>query len=76
MNALVERVLPIRAGLPPDNGTGLIIDRFSLQVNMLAIAFHVKLLQVGTEILKVLVIRQYRDRLRSKEVVIPDANQP
>ncbi len=75
VNKLVEGVLPVGAGLAPDNGPGLVIDRSAFQVNMLAIAFHIKLLQVGTQATEIIVVRQNRHRLGAEEVVVPDANQ-
>ena len=42
---------------------------------MLSITLHIKLLKVGAEALKILVIGEYRDRLSSEEIVIPDTNQ-
>ena len=42
---------------------------------MLAVALHRQLLEIGWEPFQVLLVRQYRDRLRSEEIVVPDGQQ-
>ena len=43
--------------------------------DVLAVALHGQLLQVGRESLQVLLVRQHRDRLGAEEIVVPDAQQ-
>src|SRR6266700_1077298 len=75
MDQLVEGMLTIGTGLTPDNRTSLIIDNVPIKIYMLAIALHIKLLQIGTEAIKILIIWENCHRLRTKKIVIPDTNQ-
>src|SRR5262245_15922331 len=62
MNKLIEGVLAVGAGLSPVNGTGVVVDSRTFERDMLAIALHGELLQVGRKALQILLIRQYSDR--------------
>src|SRR5947207_2151161 len=74
-NELIECMLTCCARLSPDDRSSLIIHLAPFQVNMLAIALHVELLQVGTQPFKVLVVWQDSDRFGPKEIIVPDTNQ-
>src|SRR6266702_7109639 len=75
VNELVEGMLPVGAGLAPDDRPRLIVDGSALQVDMLAVAFHIELLQIGAQVLEILIVRQDRHRLGSEEVIIPESDQ-
>src|SRR5579885_3557816 len=74
VNQLVKSVLPVRARLSPDNRPSLVVDTIAFQRHMLAIAFHVQLLEIRTQPAKVVIVGQNSHRLSAKEVVIPDAD--
>src|SRR5260370_37283650 len=46
VNQLVERVLPVGPRLAPENRPGLIIDRRSVERDVLAVGLHRELLQI------------------------------
>ena len=75
MDELVECVLPVGSRLPPDDRSGLIVHRPALQIDMLAIALHIELLQVGRQAPEIMVIGQDRHSLSAEKVVISDADQ-
>src|SRR6266487_394936 len=75
MDELVECVLSICAGLSPDDGSGLVVHLPALEIYMLSVALHIKLLKVGAETPKIMVIGQDRYSLSPKEIVVPDTNQ-
>ena len=72
---LVERVLPVGARLAPDDRAGLHGHRVALQVDVLAVALHLQLLQIGGEAREVRRIGHDAERLRAEEVVVPDGQQ-
>src|SRR5437763_5290800 len=74
VDELVECMLPICAGLSPDDGPGLVVHLPALQINMLSVTLHIKLLKVGTETVEIMVIGQDRNRLSAEKVVVPDAD--
>src|SRR6266581_3180174 len=76
VDELVERMLAVGSGLPPDNRPRLVVHPPALQVDALPIALHIELLEVGRQTSKVIVIGQDRHGFSTEEVVIPDANQP
>src|SRR5579859_774731 len=76
MDKLIVSVLPVRPRLPPDDRPGLVVDALALQIDMLAVAFHIKLLKISAEPPQVVIVGQDGYRFRPEEVVIPDANQP
>src|SRR5262252_1675093 len=71
MDQLVERVLTIGPRLTPVDGTSVSRDRFPIEHNVLAIAFHRQLLQICGKTLQVLLVRQDGHGLRTKKVVVP-----
>src|SRR5580692_7188909 len=72
MNQLVERGLTVGSRLSPIEWTRGVRNLFPAKRDMLAVAFHRQLLEVGREAFQVLFVRQDCDRLRPKEVVVPD----
>src|SRR5690606_9523160 len=60
VDQLVERVLAVGARLAPDDWASLVIHRVAVTVNVLAVGFHVALLEVGRKAVHVLVVRQNR----------------
>eukprot|EP00760_Papus_ankaliazontas_P006658 PhM_4_TR13129/c0_g1_i1/m.69410 len=75
MDELVEGVLAIGARLSPHNGSSRHIHPTAVTGNVLTIALHVPLLQVGRKAVQVLVVGEDRLRLGVEEIVIPDAEQ-
>eukprot|EP00962_Isochrysis_galbana_P029201 scaffold9325_cov97-Isochrysis_galbana.AAC.1 len=73
VHQLVEGVLPVGAGLAPDDRSRL--DRHSEAVapHPLAVGLHVGLLEVCREAVHVLVVGQDGVRLGPEEVAVPDA---
>src|SRR5262249_16990687 len=47
VNELIEGMLAVGTGLSPVDGTGVIVDSRAFERDMLAIAFHGELLQIG-----------------------------
>src|SRR5262249_16054845 len=47
VDQLIEGMLPIRARLAPDDGARLVVHMPATQVDMLAVALHLQLLEVG-----------------------------
>src|SRR3982751_6505912 len=74
MNELVKRMLPVGSWFTPVNRSGCVICRPSIERNVLPVAFHGQLLEISREALEILLVRQDRDRLGTKEVVIPKAH--
>src|SRR6266699_6736253 len=75
MDELVECVLPVSARLSPDDGPGLVVHLPALEINMLSVTLHIKLLKVGAETPEIMIVGQDRYSLSSKEIVVPDTNQ-
>src|SRR5690348_10381421 len=72
---LVERVLPVGPRFTPYDRAGLRTYRLAVQVNMFAVALHLQLLQVGRKASEMRRIGHHAQRLRAKEVIIPDSQQ-
>ena len=75
MHELIERMLTVGAWLTEDDRAGAVVDRMTLQIHGLAVAFHVALLQIVRQILEMLVIGQDGVGVGGEEVVVPDAEQ-
>src|SRR4051812_28234586 len=75
MNQLIERMLAVRARLPPHDRTRRVVDPRAVQTDVLAVALHRELLQVRRESLEILIVWQHRERSRAEEVGIPDGQQ-
>src|SRR5271157_2688090 len=69
-------MLAIRSRLPPVDGPSLIGDLRPLEGDVLAIAFHRQLLQVGRKALQILFVGQNRHGLRAEEIVVPETQKP
>ena len=76
MQHLKVRVLAVRARLAPDHRAGGVRQCRALQIDVLAVAFHLQLLQVGRQTLEPLVIRSHAAAREVMEVAIPDVDQP
>ena len=63
VDQLVERVLPVGAGLAPDDRPRRARDLVAAARDALAVGLHVALLKVGGEAVHVLIVRQDRVRL-------------
>ena len=50
VDELVEGMLTVGSRLPPDNGSGLIVHPPAFQVDVLPVALHVELLEVGGQV--------------------------
>src|SRR3954471_17416305 len=75
VDELIERVLAVGSRFTPINRTGLIADRSPVQRDVFAVALHRQLLEVSGESLQILLVGQYRDRFRAKEIAVPDTQQ-
>src|SRR5581483_537200 len=75
VNQLIEGMLAVRARLAPVDRPGLVADFGSVQRNVLAVALHRQLLQIGGETLEILLVRQHGDGLGAEEIVVPEAQQ-
>src|SRR5208282_6578966 len=58
MDQLIERVLTVGSRLAPVDGSGLVTYFGSLERDVLAIALHRQLLEIGREALEVLLVRK------------------
>src|SRR5215813_1889030 len=67
VDELVKGVLTVGSWLAPVDRTSLIIYLSSIYGDVLAVALHRQLLEIGREALKVLLIRKDSDRLRIEE---------
>ena len=57
VDQLIERMLAVGSWLTPDNGTCLDRHLLRITVNVLAVGFHITLLEVRSKPVHVLVIR-------------------
>src|SRR5215471_18089831 len=75
MDQLIERVLAIGSRLAPIDRAGLMIYRHPGEGQVLAVALHRQLLEIGWEALQILLVGQHRDGLCAEEVIVPDAEE-
>src|ERR1700691_4650657 len=75
MNQLIERVLAVGSRLTPVNRTGRISDFRTVECDVLSIALHRQLLQIGWKSLQVLLVRQHGSRLSAEKVGVPDSQK-
>ena len=75
VNELKEGVLPVGAGLSPDNGSGVVVHGYPVTGHPLAVAFHICLLQIGGQQTQGVVVRQDGMIAGAEEIAIPDAQQ-
>ncbi len=73
---LVIRMLAVGTRRPPDDRAGGQVDRFAVQRDGFAVAFHVELLEVGRELGQVVVVRQHGMGLGVEKVVVPHSDEP
>ena len=69
-------MLTVGARLTPYDRTGLKVDSLTIDIDALAIALHLQLLQICWEAGKIGGVRHDADRLSAEEIVIPDGEQP
>src|SRR5262245_472974 len=72
VNQLVEGMLPVRSRLAPVDLTRVVVDSSSLERDVLAVALHRQLLEIGRKTLQILFIRQDRDSLGAEKVTVPE----
>ena len=58
--------------LAEDNWAGRIIHFLALPIHILAVTFHISLLQVSGQAMQMLIVGEHHMRLGIKEIVIPD----
>ena len=75
MNQLIKGMLTVGAWFSPDDRTGAPSYGFSVPIHALAVAFHIALLEVGGEAVKILIVGKNGVRLGVVEVVVPDAEK-
>src|SRR6266481_3320451 len=75
MDQLIEGVLAIGSRLAPIDWAGLSAYRRPGDRDVLAVALHRQLLEIGGKALQVLVVGKHRDGLHTKEVVVPNAKE-
>src|SRR2546429_8844482 len=75
MDELVECVLPVSARLSPDDGPGLVVHLPALEINVLSVTLHIKLLKVGAEAPEIMIVGQDCYGLGPKEIGVPDTTQ-
>ena len=71
MDQLVEGVLPIGAGLTPNDRAGMLGQIAAIHRHALAVAFHFKLLKIGRQAGKPLIIGQNRACRMAQDLVVP-----
>src|SRR5262245_37515809 len=76
VDQLVKGMLPVGSRLAPIDGTGIVVDFFTIESHMLAVAFHGQLLQISRKALEILLIGQHRHGLCAEEVVVPNGQEP
>src|SRR5580700_4821204 len=75
VNQLVERVLAVSSRFSPIHWTCVAFNFFPVEPDVLAVAFHRQLLEVGRKTFQVLFVGQDGDRLRAEEIVVPDGQK-
>src|SRR4029078_88321 len=76
MDQLIERMLTVGSRLAPKNLPGIVVDTHAIERDVLAIALHGELLEIGGKPLQILVVRQHGDGLGAEEIIVPDADEP
>ena len=71
MNQLIESVLPVGSRFTPHNRTGRVVCRLARASYVLAVRFHVPLLEISSKTVKILVIGQDGQSLGLVKVSIP-----
>lgn len=75
VDELIESVLAVGSGLSPDDRSSLVVDLLAGLGDALSIGFHVSLLEVVSELVEVLVVREQSLGLRAVEVIVPDTDE-
>ncbi len=75
VDELIERVLTVGAGFTPINRTSFIVDGSAIESDVLAVALHGELLEIGREALEVLLVGQNGYSLRAEEIGVPDTEK-
>ena len=68
-------MLAVGAWLAPVDGAGVVVDFGAVERDVLAVALHGQLLQIGREAFQVLLVGQHSDGLGAEEVGVPDAQE-
>src|SRR3984957_1754132 len=76
MDKLKEGVLAIGAGFAPHDWARRRIRRRTIKLDMLAVALHLQLLEIGREAPEPLVIRDHPMGRVTENIAVPDAEQP
>src|ERR1700729_3177200 len=76
MDKLKEGVLAIGAGFAPHDWARRRIRRRTIKLDMLAVALHLQLLEIGREAPEPLVVRDHPVRGVTENIAVPDAEQP
>src|ERR1700691_4051717 len=75
MNELIKRVLPVSSGFTPDDRPSLVAHGLAVEVYVLAVAFHLQLLQVSRKAFEIVRVGHDVDGLRAEKIVVPDSKQ-
>ncbi len=75
VDQLVKGVLAVGARFAPDDRPGLVAHPAPAAVDAFAVGFHVGLLQIGRETVKVLFVGKHRVGLGAEKIVVPDAQE-
>ncbi len=75
MDELEERVLAIGAGFAPHHRAGRRIAGRAVELDVLAVALHLQLLEIGGEAPEPLVIGDHPVRGVTEDIAVPDAEQ-
>ena len=72
---LEERVLAVGAGFAPDDGAGVPRSGRAVELHVLAVGFHLQLLQVRSEAVEVLAVREHGMRAETHQRGVPDLEE-
>ena len=75
VDQLIKRVLAIGSRFTPIDRTRLVVRLHSVQRDVLAVALHRQLLEVGREALQILLVGKHGDSFGAQEVGVPDREQ-
>src|SRR6185437_258324 len=75
MDQLIEGVLAICSWFAPKDWPGVVIDLHAFERDVLAVALHGELLEIGGKSLQILLIGQHRDGLSAEEIVVPETDE-
>src|SRR5690625_229967 len=68
-------MLSVCTRLTPYNWTSFVVNHFTIMRNLLAVTFHITLLEIVGEVHEIVVIRQNGVALGIPEVVVPNAQK-